>query len=72
VGHLRGHIGSSDVSQEHEKLVTSQPPDIVVGSAGGLHTPGYEGEQLVPGIVSAGVVDGLEVVEVDLDDGGRG
>ena len=68
VRHLHGHLGSRDAPQEHEELVASQAPDIVVAATRDLQALRDQDEQLVAGGVAQGVVDRLEVVEIDIDD----
>ena len=51
-----------------QELVATDAPDDVVGGQQLLEPAGDVDEQLISGAVSEGVVDGLELVEIDEDD----
>ena len=58
-----------DVGQDHGELVAAEPPGDVDRPAGRADRAGDAPQRLVAGDVAARVVQGLEVVEVDDDDG---
>src|SRR5690606_2397906 len=53
------------VLAEHHELVSREARDRVAVAHGLLEAPGGLDEHLVPRLVAKGVVDGLEVVEIE-------
>ena len=53
------------VAHEHDELVAAEPRNEVLGAHGVAQLLGGELEQMVAGRVAAGVVDVLELIEVD-------
>lgn len=56
---------------EDGELVTFEPGDRVLGAHGRHQTPSDLAQQLVAGVVPEAVVDVLEPVEIEVDDGGH-
>jgi hypothetical protein len=54
-------------AQQHGELVAAQPRHHVLTAHGGAEPPGHGGEQGVAGGVAVAVVDGLEAVEVEVE-----
>ena len=69
--HLVGDVLGHDAGGDHDELVTTDPGDDVAGSSRQLETAADALEQLVAGLVAEQVVDRLEVVEIDEQDGHR-
>ena len=62
--HLLGLVGGP-VCKEDRELVTAKPPDQVVGAEVALDQLGHLSQQAVAGGMAKGVVDQLEVVDID-------
>ena len=62
---------AGQVGHQHEELVAALSPDDVARAAGPAQALGDGGQELVAGLVPEAVVDELEVVEVDVEDGER-
>ena len=58
-------LGIADVAQDHPELVAAQPGHGVLGPGEGGQPPGQLGEKLVPVVMTQGVVDLPEPVEID-------
>ncbi len=69
-GHVGGLVGALDVGQQHDELVAAQPADGVDLAHAGAHPQRHFTQHDVAGLVAVGVVDGLELVEVEEHDGG--
>ena len=67
-GKLRCIVRVVEPVGEHEELVAAESSNDVGGTHGGPEPRGDSHEQLVAGFVAEGVVDVLEVVDVDEDD----
>ncbi|SEA03408.1 hypothetical protein SAMN05216411_1044 [Nitrosospira multiformis] len=52
-------------AQQDNKFVTSQPADSIGFAHPGLHTLGYDLEQLVANLMAKRIVDRLEAVKVN-------
>ena len=50
---------------DHDELIAPETPERVGGAHDTVQSRGYRPQQLVPGVVTERVVDGLEVVQVD-------
>ena len=62
----RSACSSEQRLQQHAELVAAEARDGVGGAHAGLQQAGDVAQQAVAGAVSAGVVDHLELVEVDV------
>ena len=58
-------LGVGDVTEDDPELVPAQSRDGVAGAHVGADTLGQPSEELVPALMPEGVVDVLEVIEVD-------
>ncbi len=70
-GDGEGGIGGFEVVAEQRELVAAEASQRLGGAQRDLQPAGHRREQLVTGGVAEGVVDRLEVVEVDEEDGDR-
>ena len=61
----RSCLGARDVSQQHNEFVAAEARDKVIGANAVAQLLRSEPEQLVAGGMSAGIVDVLELIEVD-------
>ena len=64
------HVG--DVLQQHGELVAAEARDRVLGPHARLHALSDGDQQPVAGVVTEAVVDRLELVQVEEQDGDRG
>ena len=71
LGDRHGPLRPFEARAHQQELVATDAPDDVVGAQQLLEPAGDVDEQLVSGAVSEGVVDRLELVEIDEDDRGR-
>jgi len=62
-------IDRAQIAQQQDELVTAKPADSVVGSDVFLEALRHHHQQLVAGLMAECVVDRLEVVEVEVNDG---
>ena len=58
-----------DVALEHDEFVAAETGDIVLGAEDRPQTIGHRAEQAVAGRVAEGVVDLLELIEIDEQQG---
>jgi hypothetical protein len=68
-GHLPFGFGKRAAGHEHGELVAAQPGHEVGLAHGVLEQGGHPAEELVAGEMAAGVVDDLELVEVQVAEG---
>ena len=68
-GQADGHLHVADVAAQHHELVAGEPADHVAAPDGRLEPLGQSQEHLVAAGVPERVVDQLEPVEVDEQDG---
>jgi hypothetical protein len=64
-------VGVADTREEHRELVAALAADDILGPDRIDEPLGDSNEDLIPGRVAVGVVDPLEVVEVDEEEGDR-
>ena len=71
VGHLCGTL-SRTVLQQQSELIAAQPRDGVVSANAGLEEPCDLLEQTIAGLMTAGVVDELELIQIEIQQHVRG
>ena len=71
LGDQVGAGGERQVLGDDDELVAAQAPECVGGPHDGIQSRGDRLQQFVAGAVSEGVVDALEVVEIDEQRGDR-
>ena len=64
-------IAGFEIGAEHGELIAAESPDGVPGADGSLQPSGHHRQDLVADVMSVGVVDRLEAVEVDEERGDR-
>ena len=69
LGHLHGGANAVEVLADHHELVAAQPGHGVGGPHRVLETRRQRREELIAGSVPERVVDELEVIEIEQDDG---
>ena len=62
-------LGHRTVFQEGAEFVAAEPPDRVAAAQAALQQPANRAEDVVPGLVTAGIVHDLESVEVQVAQG---
>ena len=67
----RAQLARAGLGQQHRELVAAEAAEHVGRAQAGGERPRHLAQQVVAGGVAAGVVDGLEVVEVDHDQAER-
>jgi hypothetical protein len=60
-------LGRVAMGQQHAELVAAQPRHDVAAAQGLAHAYRELAQQLVPGLVAAGIVDHLELVQVEIE-----
>ena len=65
VGDLRGAIGGAILQQDAE-LIAAETRDRVAGADARLQNAGDLLQQAIAGLVAAGVVDELELIEIEI------
>ena len=63
---LVGRLGRRHLAQDDGEFVAAEPRHGVAFLDAGAQTLRHNGQQLIPGAVPDGVVDALEVIEVDV------
>ncbi len=71
IGKLDGGDSVHDAEYEHNEFVAAHPGDEVVVADAIDQAPGYETENFVADVVTVSVIDRLEVVEIDVEQGQR-
>ena len=69
LGHHQGGLGVDQVRADHHELVTAEAAQDIVGTQARLQPAGHGHQDLIAGAVAEAVVDHLQVVEVDEQDG---
>ncbi len=69
VGQADGHVDVVDIAAQHDELVSGEPADHVPAPHRRLEALGQGQQDLVAAHMAEGVVDQLEVVQVDEEDG---
>ena len=71
-GHRRGQVRRQAGSEDHGELVSSVPGHHVSRTYGRAQSRSHLTEELVTSLVAQGIIDGLEVVEVEDQEPGPG